>query len=63
MSGKTYVIEGKYSSGSGSEWEVIDTVTPEDGGMQEAQRLVGEYRLAHSPAPIRYRPAKPEDLS
>ncbi len=59
MTGKTYVIEGKYTD----EWEVIETVTPEDGGEAEALRLLDEYRMAHSPAPIRHRVAKPADLA
>lgn len=55
----TYAIDGKYAD----DWETIDTVTPEDGGLAEAQRLTREYAVAHAPHPIRYRPATLADLS
>ena len=66
---KAWVIEGKYTSGPGSEWEVIDTVTETDtGGPGDAlkgraygQWLADEYRVAHAPHPIRMRPKRDAD--
>lgn len=66
---KAWVIEGKYTSGPGSEWEVIDTVTEEDTGgpgdtlkgRAYAHWLANEYRVAHAPHPTRMRPKRDAD--
>lgn len=57
---KIYIVEGKFTTGRGSAYETLETVYPEDGGAEEAQRLTREHQLAHGPGyPIRYRPARP----
>lgn len=61
---KEWIIEGKYTTGRGSEWEVIDTVAetdiggPNNGlkGLAYGQWLTREYREAHHPNPVRMRP-------
>lgn len=66
---KAWVIEGKYTTGPGSEWEEIDEVTETDTGGPEdtltgrayAQWLAREYRMSHSPHPIRMRPKRATD--
>lgn len=58
-----WVIEGKYTTGPGSEWEEIDEVAPTDtGGMNDALTgrayaywLCGEYRMASPTAQHRVR--------
>lgn len=62
---KEWIIEGKFTSGPGSEWERLDDVTESDPegskpgdltGYAYAKWLANEYRMAHAPAPIRIRP-------
>jgi hypothetical protein len=66
---KEWIIEGKYTSGLGSEWEEIETVTEEDTGgpgdtlkgHEYGKWLVNEYRVAHVPHPVRIRPKRSTD--
>jgi hypothetical protein len=67
---KEWIIEGKYTTGLGSEWEEIDTVSESDPegarpgeptGYEYAKYLVGEYRTAHAPHPVRMRPKRATD--
>jgi hypothetical protein len=62
-----WIIEGKYTKGPGSEWEVIDEVAPNDPegatpgeliGREYAYWLCNEYITATPSAQHRVRPAK-----
>lgn len=70
MTEKAWVIEGKYTTGPGSEWEEIDEVSESDPegarpgeltGYEYAKWLVNEYRVAHAPDPVRMRPKRSTD--
>lgn len=56
MTGKVWLVEGKYTSEYG--WEELETVTEEEGGMKEAQRLVREHQIAEPYGQHRYRPVR-----
>lgn len=51
---KTWIIQGKYTTGPGSEWEELEEVTEEDsGGPNDSKKgrdyaywLAAEYQLA-----------------
>jgi hypothetical protein len=66
---KAWIIEGKYTSGPGSEWEEVDEVSETDTGgpgdelvgLKYAQWLTREYRTAHAPHQVRLRPKRVTD--
>lgn len=66
---KEWIIEGKYTSGPGSEWEEIDSVSETDtGGPGDSltgraygQWLTREYVTAHAPHPVRMRAKRSTD--
>lgn len=60
---ETYIVEGKYTTGLGSKWERLDTITPEEGGREEAYRLCREYIIAAPYAQHRVRPLRDTDDS
>lgn len=59
-----WMVEGKYTTGRGSEWEELEEVTPTDTGgpgdsltgRAYAYWLCNEYRTAHPYAEHRVRP-------
>ena len=59
--GKTYVVEGKYTTGPGSQWEELTTISPEEGGLPEAQRVCNEHRIAAPYGQHRVRPQRPDE--
>lgn len=70
MAEKVWIIEGKFTTGIGSEWEKIDEVSESDPqgtqsgeltGYPYAKYLVNEYVMAHAPHPIRMRPKRSTD--
>lgn len=63
MADKVYIVEGKFTTGRGSEYETLETVYPEDGGKEEAYRLANEHNLAYGGQyPIRTRLARPDEV-
>lgn len=43
---KIWIVQGKYTSGPGSEWEDLAEITEEEGGSAEAHRLCREHEIA-----------------
>lgn len=41
---KVWVVQGKYVDNHG--WEDLEEIAEEEGGEDEAQRLVGEHQMA-----------------
>jgi hypothetical protein len=42
---KVWVVQGKYTTGKGSQWEDLEEITEEEGGSVEAQRLAREHQI------------------